>query len=54
MGEMFFIDLQAKVTFERERIKVLKENEGLPTYKELQRQKDHPEVAFWTDKVALA
>jgi plasmid maintenance system antidote protein VapI len=42
MGEMFFIDLQAKVTFDRERIKVLKEIEGLPTYKELQRQKDHP------------
>ncbi len=42
MNEMFFIDLQAKVTFERERIKVLKEIEGLPTYKELQQQKDHP------------
>ncbi len=52
MNEMFFIELQAKVTFERERIKVLKEIEGLPTYKKLQQQKDHPEVAFWTDKVA--
>lgn len=42
MNEMFFIELQAKVTFERERIKVLKEIEGLPTYKKLQQQKDHP------------
>ncbi len=39
---MFFIDIQTKVTFERERIKVLKEIEGLPTYKELEQQKDHP------------
>jgi addiction module HigA family antidote len=43
MNEVFFIDIQAKVSFERERIKVLKEIEGLPTYKELeQQQKDHP------------
>jgi addiction module HigA family antidote len=42
MNEMFFIDLQAKVTFDKERIKVLKEIEGLPTYKELEQQKDHP------------
>ncbi len=42
MNEMLFIELQAKVTFERERIKVLKEIEGLPTHKELAQQKDHP------------
>ncbi len=42
MNEMFFIELQAKVTFERERIKVLKEIEGLPKYKEFEQQKDHP------------
>jgi len=42
MNEMFFIELQTKVTFDKERIKVLKEIEGLTTYKELEQQKDHP------------
>ncbi len=42
MNELFFIELQAKVTFEKERIRVLREIADLPTYKELQQQKDHP------------
>jgi hypothetical protein len=42
MNEMFFIELQAKVTFEKERIRVLREIADLPTYKELEQQKDHP------------
>jgi addiction module HigA family antidote len=42
MNEMFFIELQAKVTFEKERLRVLREIADLPTYKELQQQKDHP------------
>jgi addiction module HigA family antidote len=39
MSEDFFIKLQAKVTFEKERIKVLKEIEQLPIYEESQREK---------------
>ena len=42
MNELFFIELQAKVTFEKERIRVLREIANLPTYKELEQQKDHP------------
>jgi addiction module HigA family antidote len=39
MNELFFIELQAKVTFEKERIRVLREIADLPTYKELQQKR---------------
>ncbi len=37
MNEMFFIELQAKVTYEKERLRVLKEIEDLPTCEGLKR-----------------
>ncbi|MFA5446869.1 MAG: HigA family addiction module antitoxin [Sphaerochaeta sp.] len=41
MSEDFFVKLQAKVSFEKERIKVLKEIKHLPTWEELKRSQSN-------------